>query len=112
MISESDVWELRWIAPHLPALHEGWVTSASPEPAFAVVEDHDVYLVTGSDRINLKIRRRDNSFKLKRLYERTEDGFERWRTEFDASLPVGVQLSRESARSDWKNRAGGPAWCC
>jgi hypothetical protein len=55
--------------------------------------EHDVYIVTGSERINLKIRRRDNAFKLKRLYERTDDGFERWRTEFDASLPVGVQLS-------------------
>ena len=93
MISESDVWELRWIAPHLPALPETWVASTLRDPAFSIVEDHDVYLVTGSDRINLKIRRRDNSFKLKRLYERTDDGFERWRTEFDAPLPVGVQLS-------------------
>ena len=95
MKSEADVWELRWIAPHLPALDEAWLASGSHERAPRLVDEHDVYLVTGSEEINLKIRYRDNTLKLKRLYERTDDGFERWRTEFDASLPVGAQLSRE-----------------
>jgi hypothetical protein len=95
MMSESDLWELRWIAPHLPALHEAWLASGSTGHASRLVDEPDVYLLTGSDRINLKIRRRDNSLKLKRLLERTEDGFERWRTEFDASLPVGIQVARE-----------------
>ena len=67
----------------------------SLEPVFRAVDDHDVYLLGGSNRINLKIRHRENTIKLKRLHERTSDGFERWRTEFDAALPAGTELFRE-----------------
>ena len=48
-----------------------------------------------SDRINLKVRHRANSLKLKRLYERTDEGLERWRTEFDAPLPAGPEHFRD-----------------
>ena len=95
MMAESDVWELRWIAAHLLESDETPVTFASLEPAFSVVDEHDVYLLSGSNRINLKIRYRENTVKLKRLHERTSDGFERWRTEFDAALPAGTELFRE-----------------
>ncbi len=95
MMDASDVWELRWIARHLPALDKAWLTSAAFDPAPGAVDEHDAYLLTGSDRINLKLRRRDNTLKLKRLYERTDDGFERWRIEFDAPLPAGTELFRE-----------------
>ena len=91
----SDVWELRWIAADLPGLDKARKTFGSPEPAFNVVDEHDVYLLGGSTRINLKIRHRENTVKLKRLLERTSDGFERWRTEFDAALPAGTELFRE-----------------
>ena len=95
MTAGSDVWELRWIAAHLPELDKAQVTSASLEPPFKVVDEHDVYLLSGSNRVNLKIRHRENTVKLKRLHERTSDGFERWRTEFDAALPAGTELFRE-----------------
>ena len=54
-----------------------------------------MYVLTRSDRINLKVRHRENSLKLKTLLERTDDGFERWRTEFDATLPAGPERFRD-----------------
>jgi hypothetical protein len=93
MMAGSELWELRWIAAHLPGLDK--VTFASFEPAFRVVDEHDVYLLSGSNRINLKIRHRENTVKLKRLLARTSGSFERWRTEFDAALPAGTELFRE-----------------
>ena len=62
---------------------------------FRVVDEHDVYLLSGSNRINLKVRHRENTVKLKTLQQRTSEGFERWRTEFDAALPAGTELFRE-----------------
>ena len=95
MMAGRDVWELRWIAAHLPELDKALAAFASLEPAFRVVDEHDVYLLSGSNRINLKIRHRENTVKFKQLHERTSDGFERWRTEFDAALPAGTELFRE-----------------
>ena len=95
MMEAFDAWELRWIARHLPTLDAAWLPPSSLDPALSVVYEHDVYLLAGSDRINLKVRHRENSLKLKRLLERTEDGFERWRTEFDVPLPAGPERFRE-----------------
>ena len=90
-----DTWELRWIARDLPSLDVVWLPRASLDPALRVIYEHDVYLLTPSDQINLKVRHRANSLKLKRLYERTPDGFERWRTEFEAPLPAGQEHFRD-----------------
>ena len=95
MMEAFDAWELRWIARHLPTLDAAWLPPSSLDPAFRVVYEHDVYVLTRSDRINLKVRHRENSLKLKRLLERTDDGFERWRTEFDAPLPAGPERFRD-----------------
>ena len=95
MLEAFDAWELRWIARHLPTLDAAWLPPASVDPALRVVYEHDVYMLAGSDRINLKVRHRENSLKLKRMLERTDDGFERWRTEFDAPLPAGPERFRE-----------------
>ena len=83
-----DAWELRWIARELPTLDAAWLPVSSLDPAVKVVDEHDVYVLTRSDRINLKVRHRENALKLKSLLERTDDGFERWRTEFDVPLPA------------------------
>lgn len=101
--SGFDIWELRWIATHLPELDKLGV-SAPLEPTVRVLNEHDVYLLSGSDRINLKIRHRENTFKLKRLYERTSDGLERWRVEFDTPLPAGTQVGQQVL--DLLGRAG------
>jgi hypothetical protein len=100
----SDVWELRWIATQLRELDKAAVTAAPLEPTVRVLDEHDVYLLGGSDRINLKIRHRENTLKLKRLYERTSDGMERWRTEFDTPLPAGTELGQQVL--DLLGRAG------
>ena len=91
MTEAFDAWELRWIARDLPTLDAVWLPPSLLDPAARVVDEHDVYVLTRSDRINLKVRHRENSLKLKRLVERTDDGFERWRTEFDAPLPAGPE---------------------
>ena len=90
-----DVWEFRWIAENLPTLDAAWLPPPSTDPAPIVVYEHDVYMLTQSDRINLKVRHRENSLKLKTLQERTVDGFERWRTEFVAPLPAGPERFRD-----------------
>ena len=95
MMEAFDAWELRWIARHLPTLDAAWSPPSSRDSALRVVYEHDVYVLTRSDRINLKVRHRENSLKLKRLLERTDDGFERWRTEFDAPLPAGPERFRD-----------------
>ena len=59
VMAGSDVWELRWIAADLLGSDKARETFASPEPAFNVVDEHDVYLLGGSTRINLKIRHRE-----------------------------------------------------
>jgi hypothetical protein len=106
MMEAFDAWELRWIARHLPTLDAAWLPPSSLDPAFRVVYEHDVYVLTGSDRVNLKVRHRENSLKLKRLVERTDDGFERWRTEFDAPLPAGPERFRDVL--DLVGREGSP----
>ena len=95
LMEAHDVWELRWIAEQLPSpATVRWPTSSvDPEPR--VIYEHDVYMLTRSEEINLKVRHRENSLKLKTLQERTGDGFERWRTEFDASLPAGAERLRD-----------------
>lgn len=90
-----DVWEFRWVAENLPTLDAARLPPPSTDPAPIVVYEHDVYMLTKSDRINLKVRHRENSLKLKTLQERTVDGFERWRTEFVAPLPAGPERFRD-----------------
>src|SRR5262245_37513567 len=67
MMEAFDAWELRWIARHLPTLDEAGLPSTSFDSAFMVVYEHDVYVLTQSDRMNLKVRHRENSLKLKTL---------------------------------------------
>jgi hypothetical protein len=95
MMEVFDAWELRWTARDLPTLDAAWLPPSSLDPALRVVYEHDVYMLTRSDRINLKVRHRENSLKLKTMLERTDDGFERWRTEFDAPLPAGPERFRD-----------------
>ena len=102
----SDAWEMRWIARDLPTLDEAWLPRSPLDPTVTVVYEHDVYMLTESVRINLKVRHRENSLKLKRLYERTDEGLERWRTEFDAPLPAGPEHFHDVL--DLIGRAGSP----
>jgi hypothetical protein len=89
----ADTWELRWTAAELPVLKDVWSTMPVDMSSRTEIEDHDVYLLTGSTRINLKLRRRTNALKLKRLCGRSSEGFERWQTEFDTLLPVGRAIA-------------------
>ena len=107
MMEAIDAWELRWIARHLPTLVAARLPPSSLDlEDVRVVHEHDVYLLTQSDRINLKVRHRENSLKLKMLLERADDGLERWRTEFDVPLPAGPKRFREVL--DLIGRAGSP----
>ena len=45
----------------------GRMPPSSLDPAVKVVDEHDVDMLTRSDRINLKVRHRENAVKLKRL---------------------------------------------
>ena len=58
MMEALDAWELRWIAQELPTLDAAWLPPSSLDPAVKVVDEHDVYVLTRSDRINLKVRHR------------------------------------------------------
>jgi hypothetical protein len=92
----TDTWELRWTAAELPDLSNVWPTMPVDKSSSTVIEDHDVYLLIGSTWINLKLRRRTNALKLKRLCGRSLEGFERWRTEFDTPLPVGRAIAERA----------------
>ena len=92
----TDTWELRWTAAELPALEHAWSTMPVDLSSSTMIEDQDVYLLTGSARINLKLRRRSNALKLKRLCGRSLEGLERWRTEFDIPLPVDRAIAERA----------------
>ena len=92
----ADTWELRWTAAELPVLKKAWSTMPVGMSSSTVIEDQDVYLLTGSTRINLKLRWRTNALKLKRLCGRSLEGFERWRTEFDMQLPIGRPIAERA----------------
>ena len=51
-----DVWEFRWIAENLLTLDAARLLPPSTDPAPRAVYEHDVYMLTKSDRINLKVR--------------------------------------------------------
>jgi hypothetical protein len=54
--------------------------------------ERDTYVLGPDDRLNLKVRARTRSVKVKELVERTDDGFELWRTAMDARLPASAQV--------------------
>jgi len=92
-VATTDMWELRWTAPALPEVEHIWPEMPTEPSSSIEIEDQDIYLLTGSSRINLKLRRRSSALKLKRLDGRSVESFERWRTEFDVALPVGRAIS-------------------
>ena len=51
MMEAFEAWELRWIARRLPT--RGWWPSSSFDPTFTVVHEHDIYVLTPSDRPGL-----------------------------------------------------------
>ena len=95
MMEVFDAWELRWIARHLPTVDAAWCLLHPSIRHSGSSFEHDVCVLTRSDRINLKVHHREHSLKLKRLVEPTDDGFERWRTEFDVPLPAGPSRFRD-----------------
>jgi hypothetical protein len=92
----TDTWELRWTAADLPVVEDVWSATPVGLSSSTEIEDQDVYLLTGSSRINLKLRRRSNALKLKRLCGRSSEGLECWRTEFEMPLPVGRAIAERA----------------
>ena len=87
----ADTWELRYIAKQLPQI-EASRAVAGAEPLGSAFDEPDMYVLTGSPDVNLKLRARANTLKLKVLVERTEDRFEHWRTDVDVRLPAGARV--------------------
>jgi hypothetical protein len=94
MIPVADSWELRWIAASFPEQFQAPGLASALNTPFITVDEHDVYVLTDSSRVNLKVRRRANALKLKILEERADDRLERWSTPIDAPLPAGAEVFR------------------
>jgi hypothetical protein len=47
--------------------------------------------------VNIKVRTRTRTVKVKHLLERQDDGFERWRTRSDTRLPAGPDVWKDVA---------------
>jgi hypothetical protein len=92
MMAARDTWELRVIAETATAPLEFAVESAGFAAAGPGFQERDVYLLTGSERTNLKVRFRGDTLKLKTLQEAAADHLERWRTELDVGLPAGAEV--------------------
>jgi hypothetical protein len=92
MTAARDTWELRFITETLAAPLEFAIESAGFAAAGPGFEERDVYLLTGSERTNLKVRFRGDRLKLKTLQETAPDHVERWRTELDVPLPAGAEV--------------------
>ena len=90
MTATRDSWELRFITETVAAPLEFAVESAGFAAAGPGFEERDAYLLTGSEKTNLKVRFRGNTLKLKTLQETAADRVERWRTELDVALPAGA----------------------
>jgi hypothetical protein len=86
-----DTWELRYVVKRLPTRFNAAELSRRFESLRSTIDERDVYLLTGSPDINLKLRSRENTLKMKVLHERAGDRLERWRTEMDLPLPAGAE---------------------
>lgn len=59
--------------------------------------ERDAYVLGPDIRVNVKVRFRTGSIKVKQLVDSAEDGFELWRTETDACLPAPPEIWEEVA---------------
>ena len=91
----TDTWELRHIVTH--GLDADGI-SRRFDPIGESFDERDVYLLTDSPALNLKVRCRGNTVKLKVLQDRTAERYEQWRTQIDEPLPVGERTFREILR--------------
>lgn len=57
--------------------------------------ERDAYVLGRDNRVNIKVRFRTGSIKVKQLVDSAEDGFELWRAETDASLPAPPETWEE-----------------
>lgn len=92
MTATRDSWELRFITEAVASPLEFAVESAGFAAAGPGFEERDVYLLTGSEETNLKVRFRGDTLKLKTLRDRSADHVEHWRTELDVALPAGAEV--------------------
>jgi hypothetical protein len=59
--------------------------------------EHDAYVLGPDVRVNVKLRFRTGSIKVKQLVDSAGDGFELWRTETDERLPAPQETWEEVA---------------
>jgi hypothetical protein len=90
-----ESWECRFFFRALPAE----LTRERLVDRFGKLEgplkESDTYLLGRDARLNLKVRARTESVKIRELLYRAEDGFELWRTPIDARLPAPAQIWRD-----------------
>ena len=97
-----DTWECRYVARELPErfLHPAISSVLRTDYELLASElcETDDYLLARTAELNIKIRHRSNSLKLKSLRAIAPDRLECWRTDFDQKLPAPSRMWRETLR--------------
>jgi hypothetical protein len=88
----SETWECRYF---LRALPYGLTREGMAERFRAIdapLVERDTYVLGADEGLNLKVRARTASVKVRELVERADDGFELWRTPINAALPAPAAI--------------------
>jgi hypothetical protein len=98
----SDTWECRFVVTELPPKFLPPALSSLLPSGYEVlanaVRETDDYLLASSHDLNVKIRHRSRSVKLKSLRGTTSDRLECWRTDFKHRLPAPARVWGEILR--------------
>jgi hypothetical protein len=90
-----DVWECRYFFAQLPDAFERDRMLRRFPSVSGPFYDNDVYLLADDATKNIKLRKRTERIKLKRMIQREDDAFELWRTELDCALPAPLHAWKE-----------------
>jgi len=96
------MWECRFILAELPARLAHDTLSRTLGQRYSVVgrelDETDDYLLTRTPALNLKLRHRSNTLKLKSLRGVSADRLEQWQTDFERELPAAPDVWSEALR--------------
>lgn len=90
-----DLWECRYFVTNIPRVFTHDQLSSRFPGVSGPFRDDDIYIISDDAAINIKLRRRPSTIKIKVRLECLDDGFEHWRTELDSSLPASIETWNE-----------------
>jgi len=104
-------WECRYFTSEIPQLFLNRESEKTLGKKWESATEDDIYLLGNNATVNIKLRQRVNTIKVKSLLERTDDHFELWESTIDSGLPASQEtwkfiLTLLDARGDLPRLSG------